>query len=132
MTDEEIADQLDCDRTYLSKLRNGKQNPGPKITRRLQSLLDDGPSADGGTAFGGSVERFLEEARHLAKRAGTDVESFLERLLDSHGLEVALELKKEREAAANTPPALPPSKGQVVAKELIDIAVSEVKKGKKL
>lgn len=125
LTDKDLARELECEPTYLSRLRNGKANAGPWITRALKRLNERGiENSKPDEAANNSA------IRHLAGLAGVAEMELMARLLSKHGLEVALELKKEREAAANTPPAVPPSNVPGVADELLNLSVEKAK-GKK-
>lgn len=90
LMDKEIAEAIDCQPTYLSRLRNGKQNAGPSITKALVNFLETGTR----------LERKSDDVRgsltYLAALAQVHEQDLLTRLLSKHGLEVALELKQER------------------------------------
>lgn len=94
LTDKDLARELECEPTYLSRLRNGKANAGPWITRALKRLNERGiENSKPDEAANNSA------LRHLAGLAGVAEMELMARLLSKHGLEVALELKKERELA---------------------------------
>lgn len=38
LTQEELAVELDCDRSYLSQIERGKKEPGPKLAERIRIM----------------------------------------------------------------------------------------------
>lgn len=93
LTDREIAAAIDCEPTYLSRLRHGKQNAGPSVTRALEKFLE------GGSVRVPKPDLSKATIASLASLARVDEQAFLSRLLARYGLETALELKNEHEAS---------------------------------
>lgn len=92
MTDGEIANQLDCEPTYLSKIRHGKGNSGPRLTRALERLIKHG-------LIDTPDSRSHPALAKLAELADVTETKLLERLVKDWGLSTALKMKDEGKQA---------------------------------
>ena len=97
ITDREIARLVGCRSTYISRLRNGKANAGPSIVRSLRRLLDGEkpPINPSGSA--------MVSISSLAALAGVSENKLIAELVNRCGLDVASDLKREREEEETEP-----------------------------
>lgn len=121
LTDKEVAQKLECEPTYLSKIRNGKAQVGPRMMRAI-NRLQSGEQVDNGNNREADGRAQLVA---LAQLAGVSEARFLAELLQHHGLDVATRLK----AAAAIPVSRPASEEveKSVGVNLLEDGIQRVK-----
>lgn len=97
--DEEIALAVGATPSWISQCRNGKQNAGPKLWRKVEAMLGNAAnnvSLATNAEASNDLRKFLSEVSPVASRAGVPLVVFLEKLYEDYGLETAVSLKRER------------------------------------